>query len=130
MLVGPPGAGKSMLAARLIGILPPLDPAEVLEVSMIASVGGRLAGRPAVAPAAVPEPAPRGFDGGHGRRRHQARPGEISLAHLGVLFLDELPEFGRAVLESLRQPLEAGGSPSRAPRRMSPIRPGSNWSPP
>ncbi len=108
MLVGPPGAGKSMLAARLIGILPPLDPAEVLEVSMIASVGGLLAGgrlsrrRPFRSPHHAASMAAM-VGGGS-----QARPGEISLAHLGVLFLDELPEFARAVLESLRQPLEVG----------------------
>jgi magnesium chelatase family protein len=108
MLVGPPGAGKSMLAARVVGILPPLDPAEVLEVSMIASVGGLLHGgrlsrrRPFRSPHHAASTAAM-VGGGS-----QARPGEVSLAHLGVLFLDELPEFGRAVLESLRQPLEAG----------------------
>jgi magnesium chelatase family protein len=97
-----------MLAARLIGILPPLDPGEVLEVSMIASVGGRLEGgrlsrrRPYRSPHHAASTAAM-VGGGS-----QARPGEISLAHLGVLFLDELPEFGRQVLESLRQPLEAG----------------------
>ena len=96
MLIGPPGAGKSMLAARLIGILPPLDPGEVLEVSMIASIGGRLEGgrlsrrRPFRSPHHAASTAAM-VGGGS-----QARPGEISLAHLGVLFLDELPEFGRA----------------------------------
>lgn len=108
MLVGPPGAGKSMLAARLIGILPPLDPAEVLEVSMIASIGGRLTDgrlsrrRPFRAPHHAASMA--ALVGGGS----QARPGEVSLAHKGVLFLDELPEFARNVLEALRQPLEAG----------------------
>ncbi|MGE3740626.1 MAG: YifB family Mg chelatase-like AAA ATPase [Geminicoccaceae bacterium] len=108
MLMGPPGAGKSMLASRLVGILPPLDPAEVLEVSMLASVGGQLADgrlsrrRPFRSPHHAASMAAM-VGGGS-----QARPGEISLAHLGVLFLDELPEFARSVLESLRQPLEAG----------------------
>ena len=108
LMIGPPGAGKSMLAARLPGILPPLDPAEALEVSMIHSIAGQLnegkllRARPfrdphhsATLPALV----------GGGAR---ARPGEISLAHHGVLFLDELPEFARGTLESLRQPIETG----------------------
>jgi magnesium chelatase family protein len=108
LLTGPPGAGKSMLAQRLIGLLPPLDPAEMLEVSMIASVGGRLGGgrhtrqRPYRAPHHAASTAAIVGGGQH------ARPGEVSLAHKGVLFLDELPEFARPVLEALRQPLEAG----------------------
>jgi magnesium chelatase family protein len=108
LMVGPPGAGKSMLASRMVGLLPPLDPGEVLEVSMIASVGGRLNGgrltrqRPFRSPHHAASMAAMVGGGSH------ARPGEVSLAHKGVLFLDELPEFGRSVLEALRQPLEAG----------------------
>ncbi|MDH3702664.1 MAG: YifB family Mg chelatase-like AAA ATPase [Alphaproteobacteria bacterium] len=108
LLVGPPGAGKSMLAQRLPGLLPPLGPREALEVSMIQSVAGRLADgritrdRPFRDPhhsASLPALVGGGL---------RARPGEISLAHCGVLFLDELPEFARATLESLRQPMESG----------------------
>src|ERR1700733_9027603 len=107
-MIGPPGAGKSMLAQRLPGLLPPLDAREALEISMVRSLAGELT------------------DGTISRERpfrnphHSAsmaalvggglkvRPGEVSLAHLGVLFLDELPEFQRAVLDSLRQPIESG----------------------
>ena len=107
-MVGPPGAGKSLLASCLPGILPDLAPAEALEVSMIASVAGQLDGgrlirtRPFRAPH---HSASMAALVGGGLR---VRPGEVSLAHLGVLFLDELPEFQRPVLDSLRQPLEAG----------------------
>ena len=108
LMIGPPGAGKSMLAQRLPGLLPPLDAREALEISMVQSLAGELP------------------DGTISRRRpfrnphHSAsmaaliggglrvKPGEVSLAHLGVLFLDELPEFQRAVLDSLRQPVESG----------------------
>ncbi len=108
LLIGPPGAGKSMLAARLPGLLPPLDAAETLEVSMIHSIAGQLReGRLSRArPFRDPHQSaslPAMVGGGT-----HARPGEVTLAHLGVLFLDELPEFQRPVLEALRQPIEAG----------------------
>lgn len=108
LMTGPPGSGKSLMAACLPGILPELTPGEALEVSMVASVagtldGGRLArNRPYRAPhhsASMPALVGGGL---------KVRPGEASLAHLGVLFLDELPEFQRNVLDSLRQPLETG----------------------
>lgn len=108
MMIGPPGAGKSLLAACVPGILPPLDAAEALEVSMVASVAGTLAGgrltrtRPFRSPHHSASMA--ALTGGGLR----VKPGEVSLAHLGVLFLDELPEFQRAVLDSLRQPIETG----------------------
>ncbi|MBI1211507.1 MAG: YifB family Mg chelatase-like AAA ATPase [Alphaproteobacteria bacterium] len=108
LMIGPPGAGKSMLAARLPGLLPPLDAREALEVSMVQSLAGELKNgaigrrRPFRAPH---HSASMAAMVGGGIR---AKPGEVSLAHLGVLFLDELPEFQRAVLDSLRQPLETG----------------------
>lgn len=113
LMIGPPGAGKSMLASRLAGLLPPLQPAEALEVSMIQSLGGILSSQ--------------AQDGGVIQRHRpyrdphhsasmaalvgggaKAKPGEISLAHQGVLFLDELPEFQASVLDALCQPLETG----------------------
>ena len=108
LMNGAPGAGKSMLAQRLPSILPPLTPRELLEVSMIHSIAGALAGgaltdrRPFRAPhhsASMPALVGGGV---------HAKPGEISLAHNGVLFLDELPEFQPQVLDSLRQPIETG----------------------
>ncbi len=108
LMSGAPGAGKSMLAQRLPSILPPLTPRELLEVSMIHSIAGALAGgaltdrRPFRAPhhsASMPALVGGGV---------HAKPGEISLAHNGVLFLDELPEFQAQVLDSLRQPIETG----------------------
>ncbi len=108
LMVGPPGAGKSLLAGCLPGILPDMTPAEALESSMVASVAGVLEGgrisraRPFRAPH---HSASMAALVGGGLR---VRPGEVSMAHLGVLFLDELPEFQRAVLDSLRQPLETG----------------------
>ena len=108
LMVGPPGSGKSLLASCLPGILPELTPAEALEVSMVQSVAGMLdAGRISRArPFRAPHhSASMAALTGGGLK---VRPGEVSLAHLGVLFLDELPEFQRSVLDSLRQPLETG----------------------
>ncbi len=108
LMVGPPGSGKSMLAQRLPSILPPLTPKELLEVSMIASVAGELAEgrltdrRPFRAPH---HSASMAAMVGGGLR---VRPGEVSLAHHGVLFLDEFPEFSPQTLDALRQPLESG----------------------
>jgi magnesium chelatase family protein len=108
LMIGPPGSGKSMLAARLPSILPTLSPSELLEVSMIASVAGKIENgaltdrRPFRTPhhsASMPALVGGGL---------RAKPGEISLAHHGVLFLDELPEFQPSVLDALRQPLETG----------------------
>jgi magnesium chelatase family protein len=108
LLVGPPGTGKSMLAQRLPGLLPALDGDDALDVASIASVSGpgfdvrNYGQRPFRAPH---HSASAGAIIGGGK---YARPGEVSLAHRGVLFLDELPEFNRSVLESLREPLESG----------------------
>ena len=108
LMVGPPGTGKSMLAARFPGILPPLAEAEALEIAAVHSVSSagfdaaRWGTRPFRAPHHSASSAAL-VGGGH-----VPRPGEISLAHHGVLFLDELPEFDRDVLEALREPLESG----------------------
>jgi len=108
LMVGPPGSGKSMLAARMAGILPPLAARELLDVSMIHSVAGLLdrgqlsRTRPFRSPHHSASMAAM-VGGGM-----KAKPGEASLAHRGVLFLDELPEFTPQVLDSLRQPLEVG----------------------
>jgi len=110
LMIGPPGAGKSMLAERLPSILPPLTPAELLEVSMISSIAGKLEdgalsdSRPFRAPHHSASVASL-VGGGAGMR---AKPGELSLAHHGVLFLDEFPEFNPRALDSLRQPIETG----------------------
>jgi len=108
LMIGPPGAGKSMLASRMAGLLPHLSAAEALEVSMIHSVAGQLAGGSIIRQRPFRDPhhsasTPALVGGGL-----RAKPGEISLAHRGVLFLDELPEFTRQALEALRQPLETG----------------------
>ena len=118
LLIGPPGAGKSMLARRLPSLLPRLRASEVLETGIIASIAGKSIGRSVAgdlpaegflcneAPFRAPHHSASMVamtGGGSG-----AKPGEVSLAHHGVLFLDELPEFPRAVLESLRQPVETG----------------------
>ena len=108
LMVGPPGAGKSMLAARLPGLLPPLSAAQALELSLIHSVAGLLRDGKLLARPPFREPhhsASQAALVGGGQR---ARPGEISLAHHGVLFLDEWPEFQRQALEALRQPMETG----------------------
>ncbi len=108
LMTGPPGSGKSMLASCLPGILPPLSPKEALEVSMIHSLAGTLPEGGLIKTRPYRDPhhsasLPALVGGGQ-----KPKPGEISLAHCGVLFLDELPEFARATLESLRQPLETG----------------------
>lgn len=119
LFIGPPGTGKSMLAQRLPGLLPSLQAEEALEVASIASISSRgfapvdFGRRPFRAPHHTASASAIIGGGPH------SRPGEVSLAHRGVLFLDELPEFNRSVLESLREPLESGVvSVSRAARQV------------
>ena len=108
LMIGPPGAGKSMLAARLPGLLPPLSPREALEVTMLHSIAGQLPAGGLIQTRPYRDPhhsaSMAALVGGGAR----ARPGEISLSHRGVLFLDELAEFSKPVLDALRQPLETG----------------------
>lgn len=108
LMIGPPGSGKSMLASRLPSIMPPMTMEEILNVSNIHSVAGLLKDGRLVSTRPFRDPhhsatTPALVGGGL-----RARPGEISLAHGGILFLDELPEFSRVTLEALRQPLENG----------------------
>ncbi len=142
LMIGPPGAGKSMLAQRLPSILPPLEPSELLEVAMIQSIAGTIvngaltAQRPFRAPHHSATMA--ALVGGGSR----PKPGEVALAHHGVLFLDELPEFPPHALDALRQPIETGETiiarvnhriryPSRFQliAAMNPCRCGHAWTP-
>jgi magnesium chelatase family protein len=120
---GPPGTGKSMLAQRFPGLLPPMDEDEALEAAAVhrstaASASNTVGPRPFQAPHHTASAASLVGGGSN------PRPGEISLAHHGVLFLDELPEFERRVLEALREPLESGHDPRR-PRRAARRLPGA-----
>lgn len=110
LMVGPPGSGKSMLAQRLLGIMPKLTPEEILECSTVASIAGKLVDGELTLQRPYRDPhhscsIAAMVGGGIGKK---IKPGEVSLAHNGILFLDELPEFNSGVIESLRQPMETG----------------------
>lgn len=108
LLIGPPGSGKTMLAQRLPGLLPPLSKHEALEVASIAAASNAGFNETSFGRRPFRSPHHGASDAALVGGGAQARPGEVSLAHHGVLFLDELPEYGRKVLEALREPLEAG----------------------
>ena len=123
LMLGPPGSGKTMLALRLPGLLPPLGPAQTLEVAAIAAVAAQPVAAGGAPPGLARQPpfrAPHHTASAHAivGGGMSIQPGEVSLAHHGVLFLDELPEFDRRVLEALREPLESGRvSVARASQR-------------